>query len=98
MAPLVVASSSVPVGAVVSFRPVPGLTAAWLQRLVDCHLAEVAAAGHVEADMPDCPLVAREITATVRANSEALAVEIRSNDPTIAADILARARRLVASR
>jgi len=26
-------------GAVVTFRAVPGMTAEWLQRVVDCHLA-----------------------------------------------------------
>lgn len=98
VAPLVASSSSAPAGAVVTFRPVPGMTAAWLQRLLDCHLAEVAAAGHQAADMPDCPLVARGITATVRASGNALAVEIRSSDPGVAADILARAQRLVANR
>ena len=34
-------------GAAVTFRAVPGLTAEWLQRLVDCHLARNAALGPV---------------------------------------------------
>ena len=34
------------VGASIVFRAVPGMTAEWLQRVVDCHLARAAAAGH----------------------------------------------------
>lgn len=41
-------------GATVTFRAVPGLTAEWLQRLVNCHLARNAALGHVVPEMPDC--------------------------------------------
>lgn len=82
-------------GAIVMFRPIPGMTAAWLQRLIDCHVAEMASAGH---DMRDCPLAPRGMTAKVRPAGDAFAVEIRSDDPAVAADIAARAQRLIASR
>ena len=43
-------------GSIVHFRAVQGMTAQWLQRVVDCHLARNAALGHQAADMPSCPL------------------------------------------
>lgn len=85
-------------GAVVTFRPVPGLTVDTLQRVVDCHLARSAAAGHVMAEMPDCPLVPKGAKATVVETGEGLAVEIRSDDPDAAREIRARAERLVARK
>lgn len=82
------------VGALVTFRAIPGLTAEWLQRLVDCHLARNAALGHDVPEMPDCPLVPRGVEARVRSTGNGFAVEIRSNNRDIASEILARARRL----
>ena len=83
-------------GAIITFRPVPGLTVEWLQRLVDCHLARNAALGHVVPDMPDCPLVPKGVRATVRPTQDGgLAVEISAEDPETAAEVLARASRLV---
>ena len=83
-------------GAIITFRPVPGLTAAWLQHLVDCHLARNAALGHVVPNMPDCPLVPKGVRATVRQTPDGgLAVEISAEDPETGAEVLARASRLV---
>jgi hypothetical protein len=82
------------VGAVVTFRAVPGLTAEWLQRVVNCHLARNAALGHVVPEMPDCPLVPRGVEARVSSAGEGFAVEIRSNEPKVAREVLARAQRL----
>lgn len=82
-------------GAVVTFRAVPGLTAEYLQRTVDCHLARNAVLGHVVPEMPDCPLVPRGAVATVSSTGTGFAVAIGSDDAEAAADILARARRLV---
>ena len=84
------------VGAVVTFRAGPGMTAEWLQRLVDCHLARNAALGHEVPDMPNCPLVPRGVRASVRSANTGFAVEIASDDADTAREILARARRLVA--
>jgi hypothetical protein len=41
------------------------MTAEWLQRLTDCHIARNAALGHVAPAMPDCPLVPMGVTARV---------------------------------
>ena len=80
-------------GAVVTFRAVPGLTAEWLQRSIDCHLARNASLGHVVPEMPNCPLVPRGVSARVRSTGTGFAVEVRSDDPDTAREILARAQR-----
>lgn len=90
--------SEVTVGAVVTVRAVPGLTAEWLQRVVDCHVARGASLGHVVPEMPDCPLVPQGVSARVTSTGTGFAVELRSEDSDAAGDILARARRLVAAR
>lgn len=84
-------------GAVVTFRAVPGMTAEWMQRLVDCHLARNAALGHVVPEMPDCPLVPNHVGAVVTSTGAGFAVTIRSSDADVAKEVLARAQRLRAS-
>ena len=85
------------VGAIVTVRAVPGMTAQWLQRVVDCHLARNAALGHVMPEMANCPLVPAGATATVSATRDGFAVAIRSKDPATAREILSRAQRLVSA-
>ena len=88
---------AVTLGAVVSVRAVPGLTAEWLQRIVDCHVARDASLGNVVPEMPDCPLVPAGVTAKVSSTGAGFAVDIRTEDTSAAADVLARAQRLVAA-
>ena len=83
------------VGATVTFRAVEGLTAEWLQRLVDCHLARNAALGHDVPDMSDCPLVPKGVEARVRSTGSGFAIDLRAADHSIAAEVLARSRRLL---
>jgi hypothetical protein len=83
-------------GAVITFRALPGMSAPWLQRLVDCHLARNAALGHEVPEMPYCPLVPRGVTATVTPTSTGFAVAVRSDDVDTANEVLRRARMLVA--
>lgn len=85
-------------GAIVAFRAVPGMTAAWLQRLVDCHLARNASLGHLLPGMPNCPLVPKGVTATVSSAGTGFAVSIRSDAPLTAQDVLDRAQRLIPAR
>ena len=85
------------VGAVVTVRAVEGLTTEWLQRVTDCHLARNAAVGHDMPEMPDCPLVPKGASVTVTSTGTGFALAIRSGDDEAAADILARARRLLPS-
>lgn len=83
------------VGVVITFRAVPGLTAEWLQRIVDCHLARNTARGHVVPEMPDCPLVPRGVSARVRSVGNGFAVEIRGENEKAVNEIRARAERLI---
>jgi hypothetical protein len=85
-------------GAIVTFRAVPGMTAEWLQRLVDCHLARNAALGHQVPEMPACPLVPKGVTARVESTGDGFAVIVRADDEATAREVLARAERLVAPR
>ncbi|MCC7383965.1 MAG: hypothetical protein IT384_19140 [Deltaproteobacteria bacterium] len=81
-------------GAVVTFRAVPGMTAEWLQRVVDCHLARNASLGHAVPEMPNCPLVPNGVQARVTSTGNGFAVAIRAYDGATAREILARAERL----
>lgn len=81
-------------GATIVFRATPGLTAEWLQRIVDCHLARNAAVGHDMPEMPYCPLVPRDAKATVRSVGDGFAVSVASADPASAAAIWGRAQKL----
>ena len=89
-------NSSRMAGAEVVFRAVPGMTAEWLQRVVDCHLARNAAIGHetAAADMPRCPLTLRGVQASVRSVGDGFAVAIRSDDTATSEEILRRAESL----
>ena len=80
-------------GAVVMFRARPGMSAEWLQRIADCHIARNAALGHVAPEMPNCPLVLKGVAARVTSTGDGFAIAIRSDDPAIAKEVLARARR-----
>lgn len=84
------------VGAVITFRALPGMTAQWLQRVVDCHVARNAALGHDVPEMSYCPLVAKDVTAKVTGTDIGFAVAIRSDDAATATETLKRARALVA--
>lgn len=75
-------------GAVITFRAVPGMTAEWLQRVVECHLARNAALGHVVPEMPSCPLVPDGVSAQVTATDTGFAVSVRSEDTATAQEIL----------
>ena len=84
-------------GATVVFRATPGLTTEWLQRIVNCHLARNAAAGHDMPEMPYCPLVPPGVDAKVRSVGDGFAVDVTSKDPATAAEILRRAQQLTAT-
>lgn len=81
-------------GATVVIRAAPGLTAEWLQRILNCHLARNAAVGHDMPEMPYCPLVPRGVQASVRSVGDGFAVDVTSKDPATAAEIWRRAQHL----
>jgi hypothetical protein len=83
-------------GASVTFRATPGMSAEWLQRLVDCHMARAAAAGFEMPEMSYCPLMLKNVRATVTPARGGFAVEIRSDDAETAKEIIKRSEALVA--
>ena len=82
------------VGATVVFRALPGMTAEWLQRLVDCHLARAAAAGHAMPEMDYCPLELNGVTAKVASAGDGFAVSIRASDDATVDAVVKRAEAL----
>lgn len=82
------------IGAEVVFASLAGMTAEWLQRLVDCHLARNAALGDAAKEMPYCPLAVPHARATVRSVGNGFAVDITSDDENSVREIIARAERL----
>lgn len=89
------ANKTVTEGAVVTFRAVKGMTAEWLQRVVDCHLARNAALGNEVPEMANCPLVLKNVSAKVTSTGSGFAVAMKSDDAQTAQDILRRSRTLV---
>lgn len=85
-------------GATIVFRATPGLTAEWLQRIVDCHVARNAAVGHDMPEMAYCPLVPRSAEARVRSVGDGFAVDVWSDNAESAAEIWQRAQQLTAAR
>jgi len=81
-------------GATIVFRAAPGLTAEWLQRIVDCHLARNAAVGHDMPEMNKCPLVPRGAKASVRSVGDGFAIDVYGEDAATAAEIWRRAQQL----
>ena len=86
------------VGAKITFRAVRGLTAEWLQRVVDCHIARNAALGHDVPEMAYCPLVPKGVKANVTSVAGGFAVEIVADDLEGAREVLRRARMLSTTR
>lgn len=85
-------------GADIVFSAVPGLTAEWLQRIVDCHVARASAVGHDMPEMNYCPLVLKNVSAKVSSTGTGFVVAVTSDDPETAKEILRRADALVAGR
>jgi hypothetical protein len=83
------------VGATVVFRALPGMTAEWLQRVVDCHMARASAVGHEMPEMSYCPLVLKGAKAKVASAGNGFAINVSSDDPATAAEVKRRAQALV---
>lgn len=81
-------------GADIVFRAVPGMTAEWLQRIVDCHLARASAVGHDMPEMSYCPLVLKNVTAKVTSTGSGFAVAVTSDNADTVKEILRRANAL----
>jgi len=83
-------------GARITLRPVRGLTAQWLQQLVDCRIAENAALGYQVPEFPNDPLAVPGVTARVSAEPNSFAVDVEHDSEERAREIQERAARLVA--
>jgi hypothetical protein len=83
-----------PVGVIVTFRAVPGLSAEWLQRVIECHMARNAVLGHEAAAMDYCPLVPDDITARVSSTGNGFAVILRGTTPKAISALAERAELL----
>jgi hypothetical protein len=81
-------------GARVRFRHVDGLDAAWLQHLVECHLARDEIIGANAPDTKECPLAVHGATVHVAADGKGYVVEVRSDNVSSAEEIARRARAL----
>lgn len=82
------------IGAEIVFAALPGMTAEWLQRVVDCHLARNAVLGDEIQSMSYCPLAVRHVTATVRSAGNGFAVNITSEDEASIKQVIDRAQAL----
>jgi len=78
-------------GVVVTFKPVPGMTMAWLQHVVDCQLARNAVLGNNNPELEQCLLVPRGVRATVAEVPDGFAVTVRAGDRATAEDLFRRA-------
>ena len=81
-------------GATVVFAQVPGLTAEWMQKSLDCHMARNAAVGFDAPEMSYCPLAAKGVHAVAREAKGRVSVEITSDDKAKAEEVLRRAQLL----
>jgi hypothetical protein len=81
-------------GVRVHFRHVDGLTADWLEHLVECHLARDEVIGPDGPDTKECPLAVRGASAHVAVDGAGYLVEVRSNDIDASAEIVRRAAAL----
>ena len=83
-------------GVTIVFRAVPGLTAEWLQRVIDCHLARAASVGHDMPEMSYCPLVPKGVEAKVTSAGGGFAVNISAENQATIDEIKKRAQALSA--
>jgi hypothetical protein len=74
----------------------PGMTAEWLQRVADCHRAQVTAAD--PSQLTQSPLDVKGAKVTVQSTGNGFSVDITSGDPRVGRDILARSQGLAPPR
>jgi hypothetical protein len=77
-------------GARILLRAQPGMTAEWLQRIAECHMAKVAVASPTM--LTTSPLDVKGALVSVQSTGNGFSVDITSPDVRIAREILTRAR------
>jgi hypothetical protein len=86
------------VGVRVVFRAVPGLTAEWLQRSIECHSARAAVVGHDDPKMSYCPAAVKGVRVSVTSTGGGFAAELRGADQASIDEIVRRGNGLLAPR
>lgn len=81
---------------VVAFSKVPGVDAAGMQKLLDCHSARNAVLGHQVPEMDYCPLVPKGVDATAEAGEGGLRIRLEVRGAQSVAEIHQRLGRLEA--
>jgi hypothetical protein len=82
-------------GVRVVFKPVPGLTAAWMRQAIACHRARFERLGEPAGYLPDDPTLVAHATATVDDREGHLVVLIEADDSTAAQVAFDRAHDLL---
>jgi hypothetical protein len=82
--------STILAGGQAVFRAMPGLTAEWLQRLVQCHQARAAAVGFDIPELSYCPLALKGARASVTSVGDGFAISVTADDPATVAEIWRR--------
>lgn len=82
------------VGAAIEVRAAPGLTAEWLQRRMECHVARSAVVGRDDPKMKLCPLAVKGVSTRVRSRGDRFLAEVRADSSSGAEEVCRRARAL----
>lgn len=85
-------------GVRIVFRPVPGLSAAWMEQAIACHRARFERLGEPATYLSDDPTLVPGATATVSAHRGHVEVLVVTPNDVAAHVALARARDLLAAR
>jgi hypothetical protein len=83
------------VGARIVFRPVAGLTAAWLSHALACHHARAAVLGFPPTFQPYCPMSVPDVSFKVAEGPTGLVVTLTTSSATSAATVWGRAQALL---
>lgn len=86
-----------PHGVAIAFKPVNGLSAAWMERAIQCHQARFAALGNPIDYLPGDPTLVPGAHVSVTAEGKVLTVLIETPDADGSALALQRAQELVAT-
>ena len=78
------------VGVDINVRAQPGMTAQWLARLVECHVASEAGGDFCTSS--ECPLGLNRVATSVSATATGFSISLRSGDTTVAREIARRSQ------
>ena len=82
------------VGAEIELRADRGANRPWLERVIACHLAEAASAGHDLEAVPECPFAPKGVKADLRQVPGGYVISVRTKDLDAAKEVWRRAQHL----